>query len=71
MEKFPLDFDHYDYNNKCLETIEIGSTNFSYSILKEKMICSYSDDHQFMIEDDKPVLLGNITKRLGKTVHII
>lgn len=68
------DIDQYDYNQKCLnvsETIEISSTKFSYSIIKEKMMCSYSGDHQFVDEDDKPILLGHLSKHLEKAVNII
>lgn len=38
--------------------------------MKEKMLCFYSGE-TLIDEDEKPVLIGNITKHLGKKVLII
>ncbi|XP_060849505.1 uncharacterized protein LOC132928685 isoform X1 [Rhopalosiphum padi] len=65
-----VDFDQYVQNGKCTnlqETEEINSITFSYSNMKEKMLCFYSGE-TFTDEDEKPVLTGNITKNLGKKV---
>lgn len=38
--------------------------------MKEKMLCFYSGE-TLIDDDEKPVLIGNITKHLGKKVMII
>lgn len=66
-----VDFDQCVQNGKCTnlqETEEINSITFSYSNMKEKMLCFYSGE-TFTDEDEKPVT-GNITKNLGKKVKI-
>jgi len=67
-----VDFDQYVQNGKCTnlqETEEINSITFSYSNMKEKMLCFYSGE-TLTDEDEKPVT-GTITKNLGKKVKII
>jgi len=49
-----VDFDQYVQNGKCTniqETEEINSTTFSYSNMKEKMLCFYSGE-TFIDEDE-------------------
>lgn len=66
-----VDFDLFAHDEKCLqENIEINSLTFSYTNMKEKMLCFYNSE-QFTEEDEKPILLGNITKHVGKKVEII
>lgn len=68
-----VDFDQYTQNVKCTnlqEAEEINSITFSYSNMKEKMLCFYSGE-TFNDEDEKPVLKRNITKNLGKKVITI
>lgn len=69
-----VDFDQYTtQNGKCTslqEAEEINSISFSYSNMKEKMLCFYSGE-TFNDEDEKPVLKRNIAKNLGKKVIII
>lgn len=68
-----VDFDQYTQNGKCnnlQEAEEINSITFSYSNMKEKMLCFYSGE-TFNDEDEKPVLKRNIAKNLGKKVIII
>lgn len=67
-----VEFDLYVHDEKCSnlqENIEINSLTFSYTNMKEKMLCFYNTE-PFTDEDEKPVL-GNITKHLGKKVVII
>lgn len=71
--KNSTELEHFFQNGKCSnlqETIEINSINFSYSDMKEQMLCFYSGE-TLIDEDEKLVLLGSITKRLGKKVDII
>lgn len=68
-----VNFEQYVQNGKCTnaqETEEINSITFSYSNMKEKMLCFYSGE-TFIDEDEKPVTTVNITKNLGKKVKII
>lgn len=65
-----MDYELY-FNGKCTNTqenVEINSLTFSYSNMKDKMFCFYSKDQKLSNED--PVLIGNITKSLGKKVKI-
>lgn len=67
-----VDLDLYVQNGKFTnlqESEEINSITFSYSNMKEKMLCFYSGE-TFTDEDEKPVT-GKITKNLGKKVKII
>lgn len=68
-----VDFNQYSQNGKyaTLHEVEgISSIPFSYSNMKEKMLCFYSGE-TLIDEDEKPVLKRNITKNLGKKVIII
>lgn len=67
-----IDFDQCVQNEKSTELQETEAYNsitFSYSNMKDKMLCFYSGE-TFTDEDEKPVT-GNITKNLGKKVKII
>lgn len=69
----PGDYDIYAHNEKCSnlqENVELNLLTFSFSNMKEKMLCFYSGE-TLTDEDEKPVLKGNITKHLGKKVIII
>lgn len=64
-----VDFDLYAHNGKCSnsqENLETSSLTFSYSNMKEKMLCFYSGE-TLTDEEEKPGLLETITK-LGKKV---
>lgn len=66
----PLDYEHY-FNAICSnleKSIEINLLTFSYSNMREKMLCFYSKSDKFTDED--PVLVGNMTKHLGKKVKL-
>lgn len=60
----------YAHNRKCFNTqdnIEINSLTFSYSSMKDKMLFFYSGE-TLTDEDEKPALIGNVTKHLVKKV---
>jgi len=64
----PVDYDLH-FNTKYLnlqDNVELKSLTFSYSNMREKMLCFYSKNEK--LSDEDPVLIENVTKQLGKKV---
>lgn len=67
-----VDKNLYTHNGKfssVQDGAEINSLTFSYSSMKDKMLCFYSGE-TLTDEDEKPALIGNVTKHLVKKVKI-
>lgn len=68
-----VDMHPFSHNEKCSNTqdnVETNSHTFSYSSMKDKMLSYYSGE-TLTDEDEKPAIIGNVTKHFVKKVEKI